>query len=140
MKPLNRKVEYALMALRVMSDKGKSKLTTAKEVVELTGAPFDATARVMQAMAQRGLLKSEQGAYGGYFLTKNLSKVSLLDLVEIIEGPKHITRCLHEKKSCDLSDTCNLQSSLSELNRRLKVFYQNVTIKELIKNERTTRA
>lgn len=53
MNKLNRKVEYALMALKFMSSKVPGELTSTKEVVESTGCPFDATARVMQQMAQK---------------------------------------------------------------------------------------
>jgi Rrf2 family transcriptional regulator, nitric oxide-sensitive transcriptional repressor len=56
MNRLNRKVEYALMALKVMAQKRAGELTSAKEVVEKTGCPFDATARVLQQMAQKGIL------------------------------------------------------------------------------------
>lgn len=147
MTKLNRKIEYALMALRLISQKSQGELTTAKEVVERTGCPFDATARVMQLMAQHGLLKSEQGAYGGYLLVKDLGKVSFYELSEMIQGPLGIVRCLHEpdESPCELHDTCNVQSPLGELNRRLKEFYKSVSLKDLLKgkgelHERVLRA
>ena len=72
MNKLGRKLEYSLMALKHMSLKGPGELTSAKEVADRYRTPFDATARVMQMMAARGLLRSEQGAQGGYQLSREL--------------------------------------------------------------------
>ncbi len=136
MNKLNRKVEYALMALKVMSQKGQGELTTAKEVVEATGSPFDATARVMQQMASRGLLKSEQGAHGGYQIMQDLSKISVHELMETVLGPLGLVKCMHDTAgSCELLEKCNVQSPLSELNKKLKEFYRSITLKEILKTK-----
>lgn len=137
MNKINRKLEYALMALRHMSQKIPGELTTAKEVSESFQTPFDATARVMQAMASRGLLKVEHGAAGGYQITKDLNKVTLHDLVEIIEGPTALVKCLHKEEPCDIQGTCNIVSPITNLNRRLTDFYKSVTLKELLVGERS---
>ena len=86
----------------------------------------------MQIMAQNGLLKSEQGAHGGYLLVKDLSKVSFHDLVEMILGPMGIVKCLHGSTDCDYIHQCNVQTPLNILNQKLKDFYQNVTLNELL--------
>lgn len=133
MNKLNRKLEYSLMALKHMALKVPGELTTAKEVSESYHAPFDATARVMQAMAQKGLLKSEQGAFGGYHLSKNLASVTLNDLMEIVQGPTQITKCLqHGEGPCEIQRSCNIISPINNLNQRLTDFYKSVSIEELI--------
>jgi Rrf2 family transcriptional regulator, nitric oxide-sensitive transcriptional repressor len=136
MNKINRKIEYALMALKYMSQKIPGELTTAKEVSENFRTPFDATARVMQIMAQKGWLRSEQGAFGGYQITKDLSKVSMHDLIEIIEGRTAVVRCLHNSKdnSCEIQTTCNIASPISKLNFKLNEFYQGLNLKELLVN------
>lgn len=147
MNKLNRKLEYALMALRIMIQKGQGELTTTKEVVDQTGCPFDGTARVLQIMTTHGLLKSEQGAHGGYLIAKDLGRVSFHELNEMILGPLGIVKCLQDEDehSCELFETCNIQSPLHELNRKLRDFYKSVTLKELLKakgelHERVLRA
>lgn len=133
MNRLNRKVEYALMALRYMASKVPGELTTAKEVVDATGCPFDATARVMQLMAQKGILKSEQGSHGGYAIVRDLSKTSFYELIEMILGPLGIVKCVHAVNVCDMEGTCNIRSPLAELNARLIDFYKNLTVFEILK-------
>ena len=130
---VNRKVEYALMALKHMSAKVPGELTSAKEVVGSTGVPFDATARVMQQMANRGLLRSEQGAHGGYVIMRDLTKVSLFELYEMILGKLETARCVGEGKGCELETNCNIQSPMNLLHRRMTDFYRGVVLSDLLR-------
>lgn len=130
---MNRKLEYALMALKHMVGKAPGELSSVKEIVTATGSPFDATARVMQQMAHRGLLRSEQGVHGGYFIIKDLGRVSFYELMEMILGPVGVVKCLHGDESCELMDRCNIQSPVSVLNRKLIQFYQGVSLAEILR-------
>ena len=132
MNKINRKVEYALMSLKHMTQKIPGELTTAKEVSETFKTPFDATARVMQVMAQNGLLKSEQGATGGYQITKDLSRTSLLALLEMLEGPTAMVKCFQKEAMCEIQGQCNIISPIHNLNRKYQDFFENVNLKELL--------
>jgi len=132
MNRLNRKVEYALMALKFMAAKPANSLTSAKEISDSLNLPFDATARVLQAMAHAGFLRVVQGAHGGYGIVKDLSEISFHQLVEIIEGPLEIARCLHNE-NCDLLSKCNIQSPMSVLNDKLTEFYQALRLDEILR-------
>jgi Rrf2 family nitric oxide-sensitive transcriptional repressor len=126
------------MALKVMAQKRAGELTSAKEVVDQTGCPFDATARVLQQMAQKGILRSEQGAHGGYLLIRDLARVSFFELNEIILGPMGLAKCLQGEADCDLKARCNIISPVSVLNRKMIEFYQNLSVGELLRvKERT---
>ena len=57
---INRKIEYALIALKHMSAKSPGQLTSAKEVCDIYSTPFDPTSRVLQIMTQHEVLHAEQ--------------------------------------------------------------------------------
>ncbi|MCB0378668.1 MAG: Rrf2 family transcriptional regulator [Bdellovibrionales bacterium] len=133
MNRIHRKVEYALIALRHMWHKQPGQLTTVKEVCRTYGCPFDATSRVLQVMVQQGLLKSEQGAQGGYLILRDLSKVSLYELIEMVVGPIHIVKCLDaSKEPCEMYETCNVIAPLAHLNDQIVQFYKGVNIGDLL--------
>ncbi|MFM6928092.1 MAG: RrF2 family transcriptional regulator [Bdellovibrio sp.] len=133
MNKINRKLEYALMALKYMSQKIPGELTSAKEVSDAFHTPFDATARVMQQMAQKGgILRAEYGANGGYQITKDLAKISIHDLVAVIEGPTALVKCLHNEAPCEIQGTCNIVSPITNLNHKLTEFYKSVSLKDLL--------
>lgn len=129
---LNRKVEYALMALKFMSRKPRAALTSAKEIAEALQIPFDATARVLQILAHHDVLFVVQGTQGGYRLKQDLGKVSLYKLVEVIEGPFEIARCLSDE-DCDLVGHCNIQNPIQILNRKIADFYQGLNLAEVLR-------
>ena len=121
------------MALKIMAHKRQGELTSAKEVVDITGSPFDATARVLQQMAQKEILRSEQGVHGGYVVIRDLGKVSLYELMELILGPMGVAKCVLDESGCELRSSCNIISPVSLLNRKLVEFYQNLSVGELLR-------
>lgn len=130
---INRKLEYALISLRHMSGKSQGQLTSAKEICDLYHTPFDPTSRVLQIMAQNGVLHAEQGAHGGYQVIKDLSKVSILDLTQMIEGPIQIVNCFHGNYShCDITSSCNVIAPMLNLNEKIGMFFKTINVKELI--------
>lgn len=135
MNKINRKVEYALIGLKHMRGKTPGELTTVKEITNLYGCPFDVTSRVMQILAQKGILRSEQGAHGGYMIARDLARVSFFELLEFIMGPVAVAKCMQSDDShdsCEIRATCNIVSPVQTLNRRLIEFYKSLSLSELL--------
>ena len=140
MSRINRKLEYALMALKYMSEKRPGELTSAKEVSDSVHSPFDATARVMQVMSQNEILRAEYGVNGGYQIIRDLGRISIHELMELIDGKTAIVKCLSEEsESCDLRKTCNIFSPISNLNQRMTDFLSYLTVKDLLMDEQKTK-
>ncbi len=130
---INRKLEYALISLRYMSTKAPGQLTSAKEICDTYRTPFDPTSRVLQIMAQHEIVQASQGAYGGYQILKDLSKVTLHELTQMIEGPLQIVNCFHGNYShCDMTSSCNVISPMLNLNERITVLFKDISVSDLI--------
>ena len=130
---INKKVEYALMALKFMADKPAKTLTSAREVCDELKTPFDTTAKVMQIMNNNDILKSVQGIKGGYALNIDLEDISYSELVRIIEGKKEIGRvCKNTKGTCELIHRCNIIAPVEVLNKKLNHYLEHLTLKELL--------
>jgi Rrf2 family protein len=127
---INRKVEYALMVLKLMKEKEIGELTSAREVCDLYGTPFDTTAKVMQQMNTSGILHSHKGVKGGYSLSKDLNQISYIDLVETIEGKSFMMDC-HEGP-CELIHSCNISQPIKRLNDYLITIFKSLTLGELL--------
>lgn len=133
MNKIHRKVEYALISLKHMKQKQPGQLTTVKEICRAYGCSFDATSRVLQMMVQKGLLKSEQGAQGGYLILRDLKQVTLLDLIEMVVGPISIVKCLDTGKGeCEMESRCNVIAPLADLNQRIIAFYRGINIDDML--------
>jgi Rrf2 family protein len=130
---INRKVEYALMVLKSMKEKGPSELTTAREVCDRFDLPFDTTAKVMQQMNGADFLHSHKGVKGGYTLARDLSSISYIELAELIEGKSFMMDC-HEGP-CDLIHTCNISQPIKRLNDYLINIFSSLTLQELLADD-----
>lgn len=120
------------MALKHISSKSHGELSSAKEIAQRLSTPYEITARVLQSLASGGLVKAEYGASGGYLLLKDLGRVSLLDLIDIMEGPTRIAKCMHKEEGCEIESTCNILSPMTQLNRRVNDFYKSISLRELL--------
>ncbi|MEK6628015.1 MAG: Rrf2 family transcriptional regulator [Bdellovibrionota bacterium] len=132
MNKMNKKMEYALMALRLISQRPANSLTSAKEVADQMHISFEVTARVLQALSARGLLKAEYGVGGGYSLARALSTVSLHELSEMLEGNTTLTKCLINDEGCETLPTCNITTPISNLNKKIQEFYKSVSLEEVL--------
>ena len=132
---INRRIEYALIALRYMSSKHPGQLTSAKEICDLYQAPFDPTSRVLQIMAQQGILQAEQGAKGGYQIIKDLTKITLKELSDMITGPIEIANCFHKDYStCEITSGCRIIAPMLNLNEQINKLFGTIIVADLIQS------
>ncbi len=131
---INRRVEYALMVLKLLKDKGLNELTTAREVCARFNTPFDTTAKVMQIMNTAGILQSQKGVKGGYTLSKDLDSLSYLELAQLIEGKSFHMDCA--SGPCELLHSCNISGPIKRLNHYLLSIFQTLSISELLAEEK----
>lgn len=130
---LNKKLEYAVISLKHMYSTYPGQLSAAKEISDIYQIPFDTTSRVMQIMAQKGLLRSQHGVRGGYCILENLEEYSLYDLMEMILGPVEISSCLNKAHSdCEIACSCNIISSILYLNQKIIKLYQEISLHRLM--------
>ncbi len=130
---INRKIEYALIALKHMSLKHPGQLTTAKEICDIYSTPFDPTSRVLQIMSQFEILQAEQGAKGGYQIVKDLTKVTMKELSDMIIGPIEIATCFHGDYShCEITHSCHIIAPMLNLNEEIKNLFSTIKVASLI--------
>jgi len=132
---VNRKLEYALIALRHISLK-QGQLCSAKEIASTYALPFDVISRVLQKLSQFEWLKSSQGSNGGYFLgNKDFSELSLLELVEILDGQHAVVKCLLKNHDCPISSKCNVINPMEKLNNNLQTFLSQQKVVDLFEQQ-----
>ena len=85
----------------------------------------------MQRLTRVKILRSVQGVTGGYQIIRDLSTVSLLELMEAIVGTVGVVICL-KGKVCPLEEHCNVVIGMSVLDDRIKDVYRSTSILELI--------
>lgn len=79
--------------------------------------------KIFQKLKSAGFAESRQGKSGGFILAKPLSEVSLLSVIEAIDGPLALRACIGDEKSCSgrlrKPDCCRLRTALADAQKSL---------------------
>jgi Rrf2 family protein len=132
----SKKVEYALIVLVEMDHGGEhAELVTAKSLAEQFHIPSEILGKVLQTMVKTGLLFSVQGVKGGYTLARSLSDISVLQLINAIDGEIALTACLHEDTAnCAQYDYCTIRTPMEVVQTELEHFFNRISVQD-IKNK-----
>lgn len=84
---LSKTSAQAALAMAFLSSQTTGELVQARTVGEYLSIPTDSALKILQSLARRGLILSQLGRSGGYRLHRPPEQVSLLEIVEAIEGP-----------------------------------------------------
>ena len=76
-------------------------------------------AKVLQRLARRGLLSSQQGTRGGYQLARDSETISVADVIQAIDGPLTVTACSAHSQRCGQFATCNVRDPLWKIRERI---------------------
>ncbi len=136
---LNRMTEYGLIALWHMDQKKYSdsvSITSAREVAERYGLPFEITAKTLLKLKDAGLIFSSQGANGGYFLKTELKDVTLADFLSSMEGPQSLVVCTFPQGQehvceCEYDSKCGIKGFMNHLNKKVFNFLSQIRLNEL---------
>ncbi|VEB97549.1 HTH-type transcriptional repressor NsrR [Cedecea lapagei] len=87
-------VEYGIHSLICMVDgKGEGREMNVREIAELQGVPYDYLGKIFTRLSRAGLVISSEGKGGGFTLSRPPDQISVLDIVEAIDGEKSIFDC-----------------------------------------------
>jgi len=96
---INRSTGYALAALSHIVAKPKGEITLSQEISKKHDIPLEYLLKIMQLMVRANILKSKRGPRGGFYLSRSLSTITLLEVIEAIEGPIEPSLGLEDVKS-----------------------------------------
>ena len=130
---ISRKVEYALMALQHMRRQPPDQVVSAKDLCVTYRVAFPVLSKVLQNLAAAGVLRSAQGAHGGYQLARPLRDVTFGELSAAVVGPMQFSYCLHhDGVRCQLAECCNVISPIIRLSNRIEELLYGMSLEELL--------
>ncbi len=114
---LNQATDYAFRTMLHLAGLAPGTVVNTQEVAEQQSIPPRFLLKVMRLLRHAGLIRSYRGVEGGYALTRPAREISLLDIVEAMEGPVAIHRCLSEREACNKHCTaeCPVHAALGRL-------------------------
>ncbi|NOY53360.1 MAG: Rrf2 family transcriptional regulator [Deltaproteobacteria bacterium] len=105
---LTRAADYALRGVLYLSLQPEGTLSVISEIAEQMDIPEGFLARIFQTLAKSGIIRSHRGKKGGFSLALPAEEINMRKVIETMEGPIHLNRCLNGYGDCGRGTLCSL--------------------------------
>jgi len=123
--------EYAIRGLSEMAMRGNDGRIMLDELVAGTNLPRDFMAKVFQRLVHAGLLRSAKGRGGGFSLSRPAHQITMMQIVEAIEGAQMVDRCVVGLEKCNDLMPCPQHDLYKPIRQRLKDYMNTTTLADL---------
>lgn len=129
---LSKKADYGLIALKHLAQHTDTSVS-AREIALQYRIPAELLAKILQRLVRKGLLVSQQGINGGYVLARDPASISVVDVLEALEGPISMTPC-ERGGDCQQWQMCSVRDPLFKIKTRVVRVLGDTSIYELATN------
>jgi Rrf2 family protein len=127
---ISKKSQYGLRAMVCLAKNYKTKqIFSTKTISEKEEIPFDFLEKIISQLEKEKLVKGKKGVRGGYILYKPPQKISVKDIMFVLEDNKKPVDCAF----CGRSKKCLTKSVWSKLEMAFNKTLEAITLKDLIK-------
>ncbi len=132
---VRRNTDYALRAMVNLVGHYGNEPVPSREMAQQGQIPYQLTCKLMQKLRNAGLVESCMGPKGGFRLGREPSRISLLEVIEAIQGKILLNRCLLGENICPWQKKCTVRMKLAELAKSINSYLGSVTLDELARTK-----
>jgi Rrf2 family protein len=123
---------YGVRAMFDIAYHGRGQATQIKDISRRQNISQRYLEQILNKLLKAGLLKSRRGPIGGYWLSKEPSQITVLDIINAAQGPIVPVACLNEeKRNCEVFPVCVTWHVWKETQNLLVNYFDSVTIADL---------
>lgn len=129
---VTQEADYAIRICLVLDSLGEK--TGAAAIAETACITPKIALKVLRKLSAAGIVKSYKGAHGGYELCRAGDSITVLELVELIDGPVRISKCLDCDYDCSrmpCKSTCKMHMTFGMINKKLTENLGTITVRML---------
>jgi Rrf2 family protein len=128
---LSKSCEYALKSLLYVTKISMNeKRVGAKEIAEEAHIPYHFAAKLLQILSKAGIISSQKGPNGGFFMTPENLEHTLADVVRAIDGNSIFENCILGLKKCSESQPCPLHFEFKEIKQKIRAEFEKTNLDE----------
>ena len=121
---ITRQADYAVRAVLHLARAGSAERSATSTIAKEQRIPPSFLAKIISQLSIAGLLHTSRGARGGVTLAREPQEITLLEVIEAIDGPIQLNECVQGNGICSFEDNCPIRAvwcdTQDELVRRLK--------------------
>jgi Rrf2 family transcriptional regulator, iron-sulfur cluster assembly transcription factor len=131
MMELTRKGDYAIRGIIYLASQPPNKISLLSEIAAAVDVPQTFLAKIFQQFSKTGIVKSFRGTGGGFLLASLPEEITLLQVVEAVEGPILPNRCVLKAGECERDVTCTVHPVWHQVQQKVRGILSNITLKDL---------
>lgn len=130
---ITKKAEYTIIILTELASHPAGTIITSKEIAGKRSIPVNLVVQLLAILNKAGWTTGTRGPAGGIKLNIKPETINLRDVIELIDGPIGITRCLFSDTPCQHKTQCSLRGIWAKAQQNMLSVFEEVTIKDLAK-------
>ncbi len=128
---LRRNTDYALRMMAALASLSSDKSVSARQLASEGNFSYDLGCKILQRLHKAGLVQSRMGPKGGFALSKAPSEISLMEIVNVLQGGIRLNRCLLGGNGCEFQAECGISAKLAHLQRHIDDYLGGITLAEI---------
>jgi Rrf2 family protein len=130
---ITRQADYAVRAVLYLAQLGPNARASTAHIAREQSIPTTFLAKIVSQLAAAGVVRATRGARGGVSLARGPEEISLLEIVEAIDGPVMLNDCVTEPHQCPLSDDCAVRDVWCDAQAKLVTHLAQTHFGQLVK-------
>lgn len=126
---ITRKADYSVRTVLFLSKENKR--ASVKEISKEMRIPENLLAKILQVLAKNKIVISRRGINGGFELNRRPERITLLEIIELIDGTLAINHCAVNKRACSLINHCSVHPVWVSLREEIRGRLKKINFKEL---------
>jgi len=131
---LRRNTDYALRAIVNLARHYGDGAVSTRTIADGEDIPYQLACKLMQKLHKNKLVESCMGPSGGFRLSRDPSKINLLEVIEAIQGTPSLNKCLLGVDICPRKPTCPVSRKLAGLQAYIGGYLGSITVSELVQS------
>jgi Rrf2 family iron-sulfur cluster assembly transcriptional regulator len=129
---IRRNTDYALRAMVHLACCHGSGPESTRTIATEENVSYQLCCKLMQRLNKAGLVQSCMGVKGGFELSRDPAQINLLEIIETIQGPLSVNRCVLGRNVCKNQSTCPVCVKLGELQGDMTSYLTNTSLQDII--------
>jgi Rrf2 family protein len=129
---LTRAADYAVRAMMHIGSLPENSVALKDDIAAAQHVPPSFMAKILGQLVKSGLLRSARGVNGGFGLARAAAAITLLEIVEGVDGPIHLNDCVPDPEHCTLSHDCPASAVWLEVQDQMTALLRQTTLEALL--------
>lgn len=129
---ITRQADYALRAVLYLAELGSERRAATSQIAAEQHIPPSFLAKIVSQLSVAGLLQTSRGARGGVSLALSPEDITLLQVVEAIDGPILLNECVADKGVCVFGEDCSLRPVFCDAQAELVARLEETSFDKLL--------